>query len=64
MIKSTLFQCIDFDRTLFDTPRFVKALTDEVDRVHPGMGAELDKKFESAYKAERCLLYTSPSPRD
>ena len=56
MIKSTLFQCIDFDRTLFDTPRFVKALTDEVDRVHPGMGAELDKKFESAYKAERTFF--------
>lgn len=56
MTKGTLFQCIDFDRTLFDTSRFVKALTDEVDRIHPGMGVELDKKFESAYKAERTFF--------
>jgi hypothetical protein len=51
-----LFQCIDFDRTLFDTSRFVEALTSEVDRLHPGMGAELNKKFEVAYKAEKTFF--------
>ncbi len=51
-MSSSLFQLIDLDRTLFDTSAFVKALTDEIDRIEPGMGTELDARFEEAYKKE------------
>lgn len=48
-----LFQCIDLDRTLFDTSRFAKALTGEYDVFYPGMGAQLDDRFENSYKREK-----------
>lgn len=48
----SLFQIIDLDRTLFDTSKFAKLITDEVNKLHPGVGSELDIKFEEAYKNE------------
>ena len=42
-MKPSLFQLIDLDRTLFDTSRFVKAITDEIDILHPGVGTKLDE---------------------
>ena len=49
-MKTSVFQLIDLDRTLFDTSQFTKCITDEVDKVSPGMGTALDEQFESAYK--------------
>lgn len=45
-----LFQVIDFDRTLFDTSKFAKLVTQEVDVIQPGLGAKLDEQFEIMYK--------------
>lgn len=45
------FQVIDLDRTLFDTPRFVRALTERIDRDEPGVGRHLYEQMEAAYKA-------------
>jgi len=50
--RSRIFQCIDLDRTLFDTSQFVKALTDEVDAIDPGVGTALDERYERDYKSE------------
>ena len=55
-MSSSLFQILDFDRTLFDTSAFTKALTDEIDRTEPGMGAELDRQFEEAYSREETFF--------
>lgn len=48
--SKSLFQVIDLDRTLFDTSKFAKLITDEVNKLHPGVGSNLDQKFEDAYK--------------
>lgn len=48
--NKSLFQVIDLDRTLFDTSKFAKLITDEVNKLHPGVGSDLDQKFEDAYK--------------
>lgn len=56
MTKSRVFQLIDFDRTLFDTSAFAKAVTAEVDSVHPGMGSMLTAEFEAAYKREETFF--------
>lgn len=56
MTGSKLFQLIDFDRTLFDTSAFAKALTDELDRVEPGLGTVLDEQFEAAYRKEQTFF--------
>ncbi len=56
MTKPNLFQLIDLDRTLFDTSKFAKAITDEVNILHPGMGTELDARFETAYKKEETFF--------
>lgn len=55
-MSGSLFQIFDFDRTLFDTSAFTKALTDEIDRTEPGMGAELDRQFEEAYSREETFF--------
>lgn len=56
MAKSRVFQLIDLDRTIFDTSRFVKLITDEIDTTHPGVGTELDERFEAAYKNEETFF--------
>lgn len=55
-MERRLFQLIDLDRTLFDTSRFAKALTDEIDLTEPGVGAQLDEEFEAAYKNEETFF--------
>ena len=47
-MKRNLFQLIDLDRTIFDTERFAKALTDEIEASEPGVGADLEARFEAA----------------
>lgn len=56
MKPKRIFQLIDLDRTLFDTSRFAKLITDEVNKLHPGLGTELDKRFEDAYKNEETFF--------
>ena len=56
MTKPSIFQLIDLDRTLFDTSAFAKAITDEVNKTHPGLGTELDEQFEAAYKQEETFF--------
>lgn len=55
-MERRLFQLIDLDRTLFDTPRFAKAITDEINRMHPGIGTELNNRYEAAYKKEETFF--------
>ena len=55
-MKASVFQIIDLDRTLFDTSQFTKLLTEEVNKVSPGMGTELDAQFEAAYKREETFF--------
>lgn len=52
MTTKRVFQLIDLDRTLFDTARFAKLITDEINKTQPGLGDELDAQFEAAYKKE------------
>jgi len=54
--KSNIFQLIDLDRTLFDTSKFAKAITDEINLTQPGFGTELDERFEAAYKKEETFF--------
>lgn len=56
MTKPSVFQLIDLDRTLFDTSKFAKALTDEVNEIQPGLGTELDRRFEEAYAKEETFF--------
>ena len=56
MKPKRIVQLIDLDRTLFDTSRFAKLITDEINRLHPGMGTELDRRFEEAYKNEETFF--------
>lgn len=56
MTKPNVFQLIDLDRTLFDTAAFVKALTDEINLTHPGLGTQLDERFETAYAKEETFF--------
>ncbi len=48
--NKTLFQVIDFDRTIFDTSKFALLVTAELETIKPGMGKALDEQFEKAYK--------------
>jgi hypothetical protein len=54
--KTSVFQLIDLDRTLFDTSKFVKAITDEINEIQPGLGTELDERFEAAYQKEETFF--------
>jgi hypothetical protein len=56
MKSRRVFQLIDLDRTLFDTARFAKLLTDEINQLHPGLGDQLDAQFENAYKNEETFF--------
>ncbi len=53
---SSLFQLIDLDRTLFNTPLFVEAIADEINKDEPGFGAALQKQFEAAYAEGRTFF--------
>lgn len=55
-MKPRVFQLIDLDRTLFDTSKFTKAIADEVNSIQPGLGIELDMRFEAAYKKEETFF--------
>lgn len=56
MENKRVFQLIDLDRTLFDTSRFAKLITNEVNKIHPGLGTQLDTRFEEAYKNEETFF--------
>lgn len=56
MPSRKLFQLIDFDRTLFNTALFVQHISNRVDQVRPGMGAELEQQFEAAYQNEQTFF--------
>lgn len=49
MTNRRVFQLLDLDRTLFDTVRFVKFITDEIDKTNKGLGKKLNEQFEAAY---------------
>jgi hypothetical protein len=51
-----LFQLIDLDRTLFDTVRFVEAVTNEINKSEPGLGVVLRDRFEDAYRNDRTFF--------
>jgi len=51
-----MFQLIDLDRTLFDTSRFARAITDEINVTEPGVGTKLDEMYEAAYKNEETFF--------
>lgn len=50
------FQLIDLDRTLFNTAAFIRAITREVNKMYPGLGAKLDAKVEEAYAREETFF--------
>ncbi|MGV9002232.1 MAG: hypothetical protein ACOH18_04760 [Candidatus Saccharimonadaceae bacterium] len=56
MKKFNVFQLIDLDRTIFDTSKFAKAITDEVNIEQPGLGTKLDEQFEAAYEKEETFF--------
>lgn len=51
-----LFQLIDLDRTLFDTSLYVKLICDVVDEYEPGLGDEIDRRFEESYHKEETFF--------
>lgn len=51
-----IFQLIDLDRTLFDTARFARLITEEINKLQPGFGDELELQFEAAYKKEETFF--------
>lgn len=51
-----LFQLIDLDRTLFNTAVFAKAITDEISLLEPGVGEELELRYEAAYAREETFF--------
>lgn len=55
-MTTSIFQLIDLDRTLFDTTLFVKMICDQVDVFQPGLGAEIDVRFEEAYRQENTFF--------
>lgn len=55
-MTTRVFQLIDLDRTLFDTALFAKLITDEINKTQPGLGDELDARFETAYKKEETFF--------
>lgn len=55
-MKANVFQLLDFDRVLFDTTRFITAITEEIDQQSPGYGQELGMKIKEAYKKEETFF--------
>lgn len=55
-MTTSLFQLIDLDRTLFNTSLFVKMVCNQVDTFQPGLGADIDARFEEAYKQEKTFF--------
>ena len=56
MTKTSLFQLIDLDRTLFDTAKYAKLINDKVNEIEPGLGDELEARVEESYKAEETFF--------
>lgn len=56
MTTSKLFQVIDFDRVLFDTERFARALTDGLRSSDPILAEKLHHAFEDAYAKEETFF--------
>lgn len=56
MTTSNLFQIIDFDRVLFDTEKFARALTDELHRTQPELAEKLQRSFDDAYAKEETFF--------
>ena len=60
------FAYIDSEYVLLHMPEYAEAQT-ELNNLAIGWQAEIEDKLEAADRLEvayRCLLYTSPSPRD
>ncbi len=55
-MERNLFQLIDLDRTLFDTASFAKAITNEIEDIETGLGAELEIQYEAAYAREETFF--------
>lgn len=56
MALSRGFQLIDLDRTLFDTALFARAINEQVNIDHPGLGDVLQKKLDEAYAKEETFF--------
>lgn len=54
--RRSLFQVIDFDRVLFDTEKFVYALTDALSATHPRVAKKLQESFDEAYAREETFF--------
>lgn len=55
-MKPRVFQAIDLDRTLFNTARFLEVITSKVNDWEPGLGDEIEARFEAAYKREETFF--------
>lgn len=55
-MKTSIFQLIDYDRTMFDTSRFIREVTARVNRFREGMGDAIDARFEQTYKSEQTFF--------
>lgn len=55
-MKTNLFQLIDYDRTIFDTSRFIREVTARVNRFREGMGDAIDARFEETYRSEQTFF--------
>ena len=56
MSNKRVFQLIDLDRTLFDTSRFIRLISDVVNQREPGLGNEIDARFEAMYQKEETFF--------
>jgi len=50
------FQLVDLDRVIFDTARFVAALTEVIRQTEPELSALLQEQFDSAYAKEETFF--------
>lgn len=55
-MKPRVFQVIDLDRTIFNTSRFVELITNKIDELEPGLGSEIEARFEAAYAREETFF--------
>jgi len=53
---SSVFHLVDLDRVIFDTAKFVAALTSEIHLTQPELGGMLSEQFEAAYRKEETFF--------
>lgn len=56
MANKRLFQAIDFDRTLFDTVRFVDEIILRISMFDPVVAQEIDVRFKESYASEKSFF--------